>query len=288
VGLLRTDEPRERTYGWLLSYTQGFGRHFAASLSYQNEGHVPNHHRDGYAAQLWARTTLFSPQFALAAGAGPYRYFDTLRDAPDPAAFSDKHGWGVMYSLTGTWYAASSPWLYQLRADRVYLSQAHDSTRVTAGLGYRLERDAPTGRSSGKTDITLFTGKTIVNSFESETAHAHSFELRHAFGPLLRGSVAWLDESDAGLVNRQGLLAQAWLEPSFQRERVSLGIGYGSYIAADDQRRDKNGVFGAGVATLTASLRFAQSWAGRVSWNRVVSRYDRDTDVILFGIGYRF
>ena len=288
LGVLRTDEPRERTYGWLLSYTHELSRHFAASVVYQNEGHVPNHHRDGYAAQLWAKTTLFSPRFALAAGAGPYRYFDTLRTAENPSAYSDKHGWGMLYSLTGTWYAASSPWLYQLRADRVFISNGHDSTRVTAGLGYRLERDAPAGGSGGKTDITLFTGKTIVNSFESETATAHSFELRHAFGPLLRGSVAWLDESDARLVNRQGLLAQAWLEPSFQGERATLGIGYGPYIASDDQRRDRNGAFGSGVITLTASLRFAQHWVGRVSWNRVVSRYDRDTDVILLGIGYRF
>ncbi|WP_157874822.1 hypothetical protein [Paraburkholderia atlantica] len=28
--------------------------------------------------------------------------------------------------------------------------------------------------------------------------------------------------------------------------------------------------------------------AGRVTWNRVMTRYSRDTDVILGGIGYRF
>ncbi|MGT2456119.1 hypothetical protein ACU4GI_24095 [Cupriavidus basilensis] len=29
-------------------------------------------------------------------------------------------------------------------------------------------------------------------------------------------------------------------------------------------------------------------WLARLSWNRTVSSHDRDTDVILGGIGYRF
>jgi hypothetical protein len=273
----------------VLSYSQDIRRHFAVSLSYHNEGHFPEHHRDGYSAQLWAKTTLFSPQLSLAAGAGPYRYFDTVR-SEDPAGYSDKHGWGMVYSFSATWYAASSPWLYQLRTDRVLLSHGQDTTRLTAGVGYRLQRDVQSSGAPGarRTEVTLFRGKSVVNSFRSETSTAHSVELRRAFGPLLRGSIAWLDESDATLIQRKGLVAQAWLEPSFQCDRLTLGVGYGPYIAADDRRRDTNGIFGAGLLTLTASLRFGESWVGRVSWNRVISRYDRDTDVILLGAGYRF
>jgi hypothetical protein len=289
LGLLRSDEPRRHSYGWLLSYSQDLGPQFAASLSYQNEGHVPRHHRDGYAAQLWWRTTVLSPQLGLAAGIGPYRYFDTAR-TEDDAGFEDQHGWGLVYSLAATWRPTSSRWLYQLRADRVLISNSIDTTRVTAGIGYRLERDDSVRAQvpdSKRNELTLFTGKTIVNSFESETATARSVELRHAFGPLWRGTLAWLDESDAQLLRRRGVLAQAWLEPSFEGERLTLGIGYGPYIAADDLRRDRNGLFGSGVVTLTASLRFRDDWRVRFSWNRVVSRYDRDTDVTLFGLSYR-
>jgi hypothetical protein len=288
IGLLRSDEPRERTYGWLLSYGQDLRRHFAVSFSYQNEGHVPNHHRDGYAAQLWAKTSMLSPRLSLAIGAGPYRYFDTVRN--DDGGYSDKHGWGLVYSATATVYAARSPWLYQLRADRVLLSHGIDTTRLTAGLGYRLQRDEPAEWKSAprRSELTFFGGRTIVNSFESQTSSAYSVELRHAFGPILRGSLAWLDESDATLIHRKGVVVQGWLEPSFQKERLTFGVGYGPYIASDDARRDKNGAFGAGIVTLTASMRFAPAWVGRFSWNRVVSRYDRDTDVLLLGLGYRF
>jgi hypothetical protein len=288
AGLVRSDEAGARTHGWLLSYRHERDARFAASLSYQNEGHVPSHHRDGFAAQLWART-LLSPRLSLAAGAGPYRYFDTVSSSDDPRGYSDRHGWGMVYSLAATWRAGSSAWLYQLRADRIVLAHGIDTSRLTAGVGYRLQPDLRrAGESARNTEVALYLGKTIVNSLESQTATAHSAELRHAFGRLLRGSIAWLDENDAQLVKRQGLVVQAWLEPSFQRERMSLGIGYGPYIASDDQRRDRNGLFGSGLLTLTASLRLKQCWLARLSWNRVISRYDRDTDVLLLGVGYRF
>jgi len=40
--------------------------------------------------------------------------------------------------------------------------------------------------------------------------------------------------------------------------------------------------------SVSASYRLTQDWAARVTWSRVVTRYSRDTDVILGGIGYWF
>ena len=39
---------------------------------------------------------------------------------------------------------------------------------------------------------------------------------------------------------------------------------------------------------MTASYRIGREWTARFSWNRVLSHYDRDADVLLFGVGYRF
>jgi len=39
---------------------------------------------------------------------------------------------------------------------------------------------------------------------------------------------------------------------------------------------------------VTASVRFGREWVGRFSWNRILSNYDRDTDIMVFGAGYRF
>jgi hypothetical protein len=40
--------------------------------------------------------------------------------------------------------------------------------------------------------------------------------------------------------------------------------------------------------TMSASYRINQQWSARLSWNRTVTGYDRDTDIIMGGIGYRF
>jgi outer membrane scaffolding protein for murein synthesis (MipA/OmpV family) len=42
------------------------------------------------------------------------------------------------------------------------------------------------------------------------------------------------------------------------------------------------------LVSISASYRITHNWSARVTWNRVVTRYSHDTDVILCGIGYRF
>src|SRR5580765_8263234 len=69
AGALQADSPDGRTYAWLISYHQELGEHLAASFTWQNEGHLQNHHRDGHSLQLWGKTKAFSPQLTLAAGA---------------------------------------------------------------------------------------------------------------------------------------------------------------------------------------------------------------------------
>lgn len=295
AGATRTDEPSSTSYGWAIAYAHELSPHFFASLSYQNEGHVPGHHRDGHAAQLWARAPL-GRSLSIAGGIGPYRYFDTTA-AEGSATYSDAHGWGVISSVALLWEPSQSPWFYQLRVDRISTGDSLDSTAIMAGMGYRLPQDSRTywrdleanGTRVPVNEVALLLGQTIVNSFESETSRlAATIEYRRVFGPYLRGTLAWIDEGDARLVRRHGIVAQLWLEPTFDRARYTLGAGLGTYIAVDDEREDKGGSFASGIVTLTASYHLGQRWVARFSWNRIVSKYDRDSDIILLGVGYRF
>jgi hypothetical protein len=296
AGGSRTDEPEARTYGWQVTYAHDLQPSLFATLSYKNEGHIPGHHRDGHSAQIWYRTPLLSPRATLAAGVGPFRFFDT-EVAELGGTHSDTHGWGWVTSVALLWGEPSSRWFYQLRLDRVTTRDSLDTTSLLAGAGYRLAQDgaglrrdaAARGDSIRDHEIALLLGQTIVNSFESETSNlARSIEYRHAFGRYLRGSLAWIDEGDARLVRRSGVLAQLWLEPSFSHDRFTLGAGWGTYLAVDDYRPEGHASFTSGVVTLTASYRVGRNWTARFSWNRIVSNYDRDTDIILLGAGYRF
>ena len=56
----------------------------------------------------------------------------------------------------------------------------------------------------------------------------------------------------------------------------------------DEEREGDHDAFAAGIFTMTASYRIGREWAARFSWSRVLSNYDRDTDLLLLGVGYRF
>jgi hypothetical protein len=82
-------------------------------------------------------------------------------------------------------------------------------------------------------------------------------------------------------------MTQLWLERAFLDDRVTLGIGGGPYFVVDTYRpKDDETV--VGVFSITAGYRLSPRWTARLSWNRVVTNYDSDADVILAGLGYRF
>ena len=232
------------------------------------------------------------PSFAV--GAGPYYYFDTtVAEGRDPRDYTDAHGLGVLTSASATWRSPGSRLSYQLRVEYAETRHNLDTVMVTAGLGYRLDWDNPRAPgalpSAGPHDdeVLVAVGQTIVNSLESQSALAKSIEYRHAFGPVLRGSIAWLSEGDARLIRRNGAILQAWLEPSFFNDRFTLGIGFGPYFAVDEYREDGDRHV-LGILTTTASYNFSPRVVGRLSFHRTVTGNDRDSDVILLGLGWRF
>lgn len=90
---------------------QGVGEHAMVSFTYLNEGHLPDHHRDGYAPQVWLRTNIINRQLSLAAGVGPYLYHDTASGRGQIDSYN-AHGLGGIVSLAVTWYTESR-WLFR-------------------------------------------------------------------------------------------------------------------------------------------------------------------------------
>lgn len=58
------------TYTWAFNYQEGLGQYFAASFTWLNEGHIPDHHRDGQMIQLWGRIPVGSPQSSCRQASG--------------------------------------------------------------------------------------------------------------------------------------------------------------------------------------------------------------------------
>lgn len=283
----------DSSYSWQLDYTQDIRKHFAASLAYLNEGHLGNHRRDGYTAQGWLRTDLFRDHLSFAAGVGPYFFLDT-RDTGNWVNFANEHGWKVMTSLAAT-YRTSKNLLLVLRSNYVTGGRNVDSLSALAGIGYEF-RPAPSAaggdESSGpaalKNEIAVLLGQTIVNSLDSQHSLATEVEYRRTVLRHMDWTLALLNEGDSRLVRRDGVVTQVWGTQQMLEDSLTIGAGAGGYFDVGHYHSPGNGRFASVIATLTSSYRITPHWAARVSWNRVVTNYDRDTDVILGGVGYRF
>ena len=300
AGGLRESGTKEGSPVWALEYQHPLHENVGASFSWLNEGHVPGHHRDGQSIQIWGRTNVLDRRLSLAAGVGPYRYFDTtVSSAGD--GYGNVHGWGTVGSLAATYYTGSR-WLYQMRFNRIVTHDSINTSALMFGIGYQLEPVSERGpqvsapRQLEKTttdEITLFLGRTIVNSYDSERDSARALEYRHGLGRYFDVTLGVLNEGDPGLVRRTGITAQIWaVREVLASDRLVLGIGFGPYLAIDKYRTSVSGEGGGSdfswIFTATAADRFSRHWDARISWNRINTDYHRDTDVILFGAGYRF
>src|SRR5438067_1668583 len=99
-GAVEASGSGDHSYAWAFDYRHGLGEHAAVTFSWLNEGHFTHHHRDGHTVQLWARTSILGRRITLAAGAGPYLYYDTTLSVGTD--FADEHGWGGVFSVSAT------------------------------------------------------------------------------------------------------------------------------------------------------------------------------------------
>jgi hypothetical protein len=286
----------ETSYAWQLDFRHEFIPNFAWSTAWINEGHVAQHHRDGFATQAWAN--IFSTdQIAAAIGAGGYRYFDTQFLGNGQTL--DVHGWTPIYSLSLTYYA-QSPWRFELRANRINESNGLASTSVLAGAGYLFGKQSrrrddggphPAEHTTGN-ELSFFTGKAIVNTAGSEQSTAQGMEFRHGIAKNFDWTFAWINEGDPKIIRRNGVASQLWVVDEYFGRHLALGLGLGGYFFVDQRGSPdpKNKTLG-NVAVLispTFSYRLTENWQTRLTWNRVVSDYNRDADVIMVGLGYRW
>jgi hypothetical protein len=292
-----TDKPLERTYAWQTQYMEGLGDHFAYSLSYINQGHFIEHHRDGYAGNLWLRTNLLDRKLSLGVGVGGLYYFDTIHPVTGPAR--DYHGWGTMTNVAATWYT-DSRFFYQLQGYWVRGDKSFDTVTAMAGIGYQLDAPPTPGpdvkgihQAERTTDneLTLMGGETIVNIPGSGKSVAAALEYRRGIWRYLEWTAGALYEGKSDLINRYGLTTQLWLSKRFLDDRFALGAGFGGYFAVDELRGGSpkgRDVFVNKIASISGAVKVTEHVDIRATFDRIITTYDRDSDIFLGGIGYRF
>lgn len=303
AGGMREINSDNASYAFMGEYREGGGENIAVSTLYLNEGHVPNHHRDGFApVMVWGRTNLLDRQLSLALGAGPYLYADTTVSGSGQT--KNDHNVGGIAGLSAIWYCESRL-LLQARLNLVQTGNSFNTATALVGVGYQLDTPKRPGplprppRQREKTtdqELTLFLGQTVVNNPGSKQSMALDMEYRYGIAPYLDLTGSWLHEYGTRVVRRNGVMTQLWLVRDFLDDHLCLGIGAGPYLAVDRRSGpdivDRNlSAFATPMLSFTASIRnfdFNPNLSARLSLNRLVTNYDKDSDTFLLGVGYRF
>lgn len=295
-GVIGDTASEESSRSVLFEYSDDIDGSLAWSVSWVNEGHLPEHHRDGLMLQLWAKHRLFSSAVVLKGGAGPYLYFDTDERFGGPY-FRNRHGIAAAFSAAAQWHF-SSLFFLETRVNWIVAEDNMDSLSLLAGIGLKPDRSpggepekARNGFESAENEITPFYGWTLSNNNDPEEALALGIEYRRHFSRHVSGTVSLMNEGNNHFYHRLGIAAQLWVADSFWEERLTVGAGFGPYLALNsyrDRLTGKGGDILAGLFSMSVGYRFHPGWAVRGTWHRVITDYDRDADVITFGPSYRF
>jgi hypothetical protein len=307
VGKTGTESFQHSSYAWQLDYRQDLYEYLASSISYINEGHLPGHYRDGTAWEAWGNLPMFDGQIALSAGVGAYYYYDTQQTGANSSI--DVHGTAPIFSVAVTGYL-SDRMFYRFMLNRINPTGDIKTNSAVIGVGYWFGPSLrPVGTQPDKGDstdskyvtepqFTVFGGQSVVNSILNQKALAGAAEYRQGILPHLDGTASFIYEGDPKIVRRSGVALQLWPVNTFFDESTSVGIGVGPYVFIDRNHPVSTGqtvnvglkdpAAVAPLVSLTIARQLSDKWIVRVIWDRVVSNYNRDSDIFLVGLGYRW
>jgi hypothetical protein len=302
AGGQHTQSLDETTYSYSLEYLHNLSDYAYASFTWLNEGHVTDHHRDGYSPQIWLRWPSNSRRLTLSAGVGPYRYYDTTY-VTSTGAVTDAHDWGALFSVAAQWYIRA-PWVLQLRYNYARTTTSISTHTLQIGVGYQFERSAAPGPvppssydlSTPHAEMTLMAGNSVQNNFQSPHGVAWGAEFRERLTPYIDAIGTFLDEGDTHVVKRKGVAGQLGLVREFLDHHADVGVAGGFYFARDqDYIAPATQVLGVttrtqvlGLLSMTATWRVTRVWHLRAYWDRTLTTNGRDTDVVLLGLGWSF
>lgn len=135
-------------------------------------------------------------------------------------------------------------------------------------------------------ELTIAAGESVDNSAANDSDTAWSAEYRRVFAERFAWAVAYLNEGHKPSFKRDGVAGSLWALVESNGWSLSAGGGLHAGFAtrtdgaAHVHQHRLNGLVGATVGRrfTTASL--------RLSWQRVLTSNDTDSDNFLLGVGF--
>jgi hypothetical protein len=297
-GLIHNSGSHSTSFAVEGEYMRPLSEHCAVSVAYLNEGHMPGRRRDGFPVQLWGRTRTGSDRLTLSAGIGPYFTLDTVTAPGGGDAYTNGHGLAGIASLDAAWRTGNR-WTVHLRGNWVDAPHGGDALSVSLGMGYALSPEfciveEPQGQClplPTREQVTLSGGVDVINDLaQTKWTAVEELEYRRSLGRHTDWTVGLLHENSPQLARRLGLTSQVWVARPVSGEQWIVGLGAGGYLrlteTSDLPVAQPHPQQFCPVLSATAARQVSPRWVLRLTWHRLITNDDRDTDTILLGMGY--
>jgi hypothetical protein len=295
-GINQPDSHAESTYAWQFEYQENLLPWLAASLSWINEGHLPDDSRDGATAQLWVRTPRWY-DLTFSFGAGPYIYFDTeARELG--STYSDAHGIGGIATASVTADLGRS-WFMSLNASGIYTPGDVHTYAFLVGVGYRfaapdrsLTADANSAGAwlSGREQLQVFGGMKIFNDLNAQQRETFGVDYHLALTNAIAWSATWFDDPGSGRSLHDRAASQVWLFHDIDPAHLTLSVGLGGYYQFGTPPVPATTSFEriSGLSGIRAEWEWSPQLSLIFTWYRKFTTDNTDRDLLTLGAAYRF
>jgi hypothetical protein len=295
-GINQPDDHAESTYAWQVEYQENLSPWLAASLSWLNEGHLPNDSRDGSAAQLWVRTPIWH-ELTFSFGAGPYIYFDTEARVLG-STYADAHGIGVIATASVALDLGKS-WFTSLNINGIYTPGDVHTYAFLLGVGYRFaaldrsltsEADSAGEWLSGRQQFQAFGGMKIYNDLNAVQKETFGVDYHLALNQFAAWSATWFDDPGSSHSLHDRVASQFWLFRNIDPARLQLSIGLGGYYQFGTPATIATASFDriSGLSGIRAEWELTRRFSLIFTWYRKFTTDNTDRDILTLGAGCRF
>lgn len=282
-GRLKPNYQHATTFTCGVNLSYGLTDWSAVNAVYLNEGHPENHHRDGFALQASFYRDFNDWRVQLSTG--PYYSMDTTRQA-DGAVLNDKH-LGLLSSLALKWHPNQRDWYVGIGYNNVWMPNRLNSNSVLLLVGTDIQNVGgnANGGEVSKMKVGLWIGPADTTNPGTKVTNGGQLELAFPIDDQFSYSIAGLYEGNTTLAMRKGVMAQGWYNEKLKNWTISAGVG--PYLA-HDSLRDNRATNLLAVASVRATYQLTRRTNIGLDFNRVISFYHKDADMIMFGIQRAF
>ena len=244
----------EKSYSYEIEYNQPVYKTISGSIIYLNEGHFKNSHKDLTGLELW-KSVSFN-KLSVSIGYGIIYCYDTEIN-------KDIHTTTSIASLSSKYYISDNNF------SKLTVNKTKDTT-ILIGLGHTFNTQSEVKDTTENKELSFYIGQQISNSAGCPSEKISLIEYKNNVNSYLDWTVSAVNT---------GIASQIWAVKSLKNNSLAGSVGIGPYI--NDGKLNT-------LLSFKLTKQINKVFDISAILNRAITQNNKDADIIVAGIGYKF